>query len=170
MGVELNFPAEATALVRHKQEEDQNLLWDPCRKKWLIATPEEWVRQHAISYLHLLGYSFELIETESGLRTGFREKRSDALVYKNSVPFILVESKAPSVKIDQKVFNQAFNYNQSLKAKYLYLTNGKQHIFWDVPSNKALDSLPSASDPNSWSSLHLFVFRAKLKMRTRCST
>ena len=55
--LELNFPAEVAALVRHKQEEDQNLLWDPCRKKWLVATPEEWVRQHAISYLHLLGYS-----------------------------------------------------------------------------------------------------------------
>ncbi|NDH77961.1 MAG: type I restriction enzyme HsdR N-terminal domain-containing protein [Flavobacteriia bacterium] len=103
----------------------------------------------SLSYLHLLGYSFALIETESGLRTGFKEKRSDALVYKNSAPFILVECKAPSVNIDQKVFNQAFNYNQSLKAKYLYLTNGKQHIFWDVPGNKALDSLPSASDPNS---------------------
>ena len=147
--LELNFPAEATALVRQKQKEDQNLLWDPCRKKWLVASPEEWVRQHAISYLHLLGYSFALIETESGLRTGFKEKRSDALVYKNSAPFILVECKAPSVNIDQKVFNQAFNYNQSLKAKYLYLTNGKQQIFWDVPGNKALDSLPSASDPNS---------------------
>ena len=149
MGVELNFPEEATALVRYKQKEGQNLIWDPCRKKWLVATPEEWVRQHAISYLHLLGYSFALIETESGLRTGFKEKRSDALVYKNSAPFILVECKAPSVKIDQKVFNQAFNYNQSLKAMYLYLTNGKQHIFWDVLGNKALDSLPSASDPSS---------------------
>ena len=150
MGVlELNFPAEVTALVRHKEEEGQNLLWDPCRKKWLVATPEEWVRQHAICYLHLLGYSFTLMETESGLRTGFKEKRSDALIYKNTAPYILVECKAPSVKIDQKVFNQAFNYNQSLKAKYLYLTNGKQHIFWDVVGNKALESLPSVSDPSS---------------------
>jgi hypothetical protein len=147
--LELNFPAEVTALVRHKQEGNQNLLWDPCRKKWLVATPEEWVRQHAISYLYLLGYSFALIETESGLRTGFKEKRSDALVYKHSAPFILVECKAPTVKIDQKVFNQAFNYNQRLQAKHLYLTNGKQHIFWDVTGNKALESLPSASDPNS---------------------
>ena len=111
--LELNFPAEVAALVRHKHEEDQNLLWDPCRKKWLVATPEEWVRQHAICYLHLLGYSFALIQTESGLRTGFKEKRSDALVYKNTAPYILVECKAPSVKIDQRVFNQAFNYNQS---------------------------------------------------------
>lgn len=147
--LELNFPAEVAALVRHKQEEDHNLLWDPCRKKWLVATPEEWVRQHAISYLHLLGYSFALIQTERGLRTGFKEKRSDALVYKNTAPYILVECKAPSVKIDQRVFNQAFNYNQSLKAKYLYLTNGKQHIFWDVLGNKAVKSLPSASDSSS---------------------
>ena len=149
MGVlELNFPAEVAALVRHKNEEGQNLLWDPCRKKWLVATPEEWVRQHAISYLHLLGYSFTLMETECGLRTGFKEKRSDALVYKNTAPYILIECKAPSVKIDQKVFNQAFNYNQSLKAKYLYLTNGKQHMFWDVVGNKTLTSLPSVSDPS----------------------
>lgn len=147
--LELNFPAEVAALVRHKQEEDHNLLWDPCRKKWLVATPEEWVRQHAISYLHLLGYSFALIQTERGLRTGFKEKRSDALVYKNTAPYILVECKAPSVKINQRVFNQAFNYNQSLKAKYLYLTNGKQHIFWDVLGNKAVKSLPSASDSSS---------------------
>jgi len=147
--LELNFPKEVSALVRHKKEKDQTLLWDPCRKKWLIATPEEWVRQYALHYLHILGYSFALMETESGLRTGFREKRSDALVYKNTAPFILVECKAPSVKIDQKVFNQAFNYNQSLQAKYLYLTNGKQHIFWDIVGHKALESLPSANDPNS---------------------
>jgi len=150
MGVlELNFPEEVAALVRYKKEGGQTLLWDPCRKKWLVATPEEWVRQHALSYLHILGYSFALIETESGMRTGFKEKRYDALVYKNSAPFILVECKAPSVKIGQKVFNQAFNYNQSLKAEYLYLTNGKQHIFWDVLGNKASESLPIASDPSS---------------------
>lgn len=147
--LELNFPQEVSALVQRKSDDGQTRLWDPCRKKWLIATPEEWVRQHAISYLYCLGYSFALIETESGLRTGFKDKRSDALVYKNAAPYILVECKAPSIKIDQKVFNQAFNYNQSLKAKYLYLTNGKQHIFWDVQGNTALESLPNATGPDS---------------------
>ena len=142
----LNFPSYK---FRIKNSENKTQIFDEVRKKFVTLQPEEWVRQYALHYLHILGYSFALMETESGLRTGFREKRSDALVYKNTAPFILVECKAPSVKIDQKVFNQAFNYNQSLHAKYLYLTNGKQHIFWDIVDHKALESLPSANDPNS---------------------
>ena len=142
----LNYPDKVSSLIKIRNESSSQMLWDPCRKKWLKATPEEWVRQHALSYLFMLGYSFELIKTESGLRTGFKEKRSDAIVFVNAIPFILVECKAPNVKIDQKVFNQAFNYNQTLKAKFLYLTNGMQHIYWDVAKGKAIGTLPTAND------------------------
>jgi len=142
----LNYPDEVTSLIKIRNESSSKMLWDPCRKKWLQATPEEWVRQHALSYLSILGYSFELMKTESGLRTGFKEKRSDAVVFVNATPFILVECKAPTVRIDQKVFNQAFNYNQTLNAKFLYLTNGIQHIYWDVAQGKAIKKLPIAND------------------------
>lgn len=138
----LQFPTETRDYVKIRTTDNVLQIWDIIRKKWLIATPEEWVRQHTIGYLLLHKYPASLIAVESGLTTVHKQKRSDILVYKQNKPFILVECKAPSVKLSQNTFNQAFNYNNTLQASYIYLTNGLQHVFWDSRTNLQVSSLP----------------------------
>lgn len=125
--IQLNFP-EIGAKV--KKEQDNILIFDVIRKKYLKLTPEEWVRQHAVHFLiHQLHYPKGLIALESGLKFNKLQKRTDIVVYNRSGhPFLLLECKAPSVKITQKVFEQAFMYNDTLKAPYLVVTNGLQHF------------------------------------------
>ena len=81
---------------------------------------------------------------EAGIQTGFKQKRTDVVANKAGKPIILVECKAPSVKLSQTTFNQAFNYNQSVKAPFLWLTNGMQHLYWDCTNNVQCMSLPLA--------------------------
>jgi hypothetical protein len=140
----LNFPVQASNEIRLRVENDQEFIWDPSRKKWLVCTPEEWVRQHAVQWLKLFGFAFEIMQMEGCLKTLHKSKRSDILIYKGGKPWLLVECKAPSVKLSQETFNQAFNYNQTLKAPYLYLTNGLQHLFWDASSHQQLFEPPFA--------------------------
>ncbi len=104
-------------------------IFDPLRKKHIILTPEEWVRQHFVQYLiqHLL-YPKSLIQLERGHAYNTLTKRTDILVYDRSgSPFMLIECKASHIKIDEKVFRQASVYNKTIQAKYLVVTNGIQH-------------------------------------------
>ena len=140
---DLNFPEAISEHIQTRVQEEHRQIWDFVRKKWLVATPEEWVRQHTLAYLQLLGYPASLMAIESGLTTGHKLKRSDALIYKGGKPYILVECKAPHVKLSQATFNQAFNYNTTLRAPFIYLTNGLQHLFWDCSSNAQMAALPN---------------------------
>jgi hypothetical protein len=124
------------------------MVWDSIRRKFLVLTPEEWVRQHLI---HFLQNEFDIpssaIALESGLNVAERKGRSDILVYKNQKPQILVECKAPQVTISQETFDQAARYNQSLDAPYLLISNGLEH-YYARQNNKAkrfefLAGLPS---------------------------
>ena len=140
----LLFAPEITLAVQMRETVSGQEIWDPVRKKWLVGVPEEWVRQHCISYLDALGYATSNMSTEAGIQTGFKQKRTDIVANKAGLPIILVECKAPSVKLSQTTFNQAFNYNQSVGAAYLWLTNGMQHLYWDCTKNKPCTSLPLA--------------------------
>lgn len=122
----LNFPKYS---FRYKKSEtNQVLIFDKVRKKWLVLTPEEWVRQNIISYLiENLGYPESVFKIETGLYVNENQRRSDVLVYKNSKPFILIECKACSIDVTQDVLNQAMNYNTAYKCPYIILTNGKIH-------------------------------------------
>tara|TARA_B100000900_G_scaffold329839_1_gene290287 strand:- start:7619 stop:8053 length:435 start_codon:yes stop_codon:yes gene_type:complete len=139
----LNFPQALTALIQLKIEDGQELIFDVVRKKWLVCTPEEWVRQHAVQYLVALGYSIHHIQIESGLKTGFNTKRSDIIANSNGKPEVLVECKAPEVALSQKTFNQAFNYNYTIGAPLIWLTNGLQNLYWDCKESKQLEQLPA---------------------------
>lgn len=141
----LNFSESLTLNIKLKEDGGQDLIFDVVRKKWLICTPEEWVRQHAIQYLIVLGYSIHHLQIESGLKTGFNSKRSDIIANVDGQPEVLVECKAPQVSLSQNTFNQAFNYNTSINAPFIWLTNGMQHLFWDCINNKQLEQLPSKS-------------------------
>tara|TARA_B110000259_G_scaffold18731_1_gene19711 strand:+ start:2081 stop:2527 length:447 start_codon:yes stop_codon:yes gene_type:complete len=125
---QLNFPAYAFTL---KNKENKTYILDLIRKKNLLLTPEEWVRQHCINFLNSeLGYPKSLINVEKQIKIHGRLKRYDIVVYtpQGSVN-ILVECKAPSILISQDTFDQIAQYNMTLNSMYLMLTNGKEHYF-----------------------------------------
>ena len=115
-------------------------IFDPVRKKYLVLTPEEWVRQNFIQYLiQEKGYPQSLVLIEKGLTINRMKKRFDAVVYsKSGNPLVLIEFKSAKVKIDQKVFEQIAAYNLQLKVKYLIVSNGLKHFCCNInyPDNK----------------------------------
>jgi hypothetical protein len=123
----LHFPSYP---FRTRRVERGVEIWDIIRKKWLLLTPEEWVRQHTVAYLiNDLQYPQGLISVERSLKVNGLQKRADIVVFdKTSIPFLLVECKAPEIEISQGVFDQAARYNLTLKVPYLMVTNGLRHF------------------------------------------
>mgnify|MGYP000454050421 CR=1 FL=1 len=124
----LNLPSYTFKL---KSNEKHTLIFDNLRKKYLVLTPEEWVRQHYVQYLVLeKKYPVSLIALEKQLTINNLKKRTDIVVYnKDGQPEIVVECKAPHIKISQDTFDQIARYNLQLKAKYLIVTNGLEHYY-----------------------------------------
>lgn len=124
----LNFPVYPISL---KQEKDHLKVFDPIRKKWYINTPEEWVRQNCLLYVNdKFGYPLSLCEVEKSIQLNGLKKRVDILIRnKMGKAIILVECKAPSIPLNQKVFDQIARYNMTLKVPFLAVTNGIQHIY-----------------------------------------
>ena len=123
----LNLPAYEFKL---KQEGKKTKIFDALRKKELVLTPEEWVRQHVVQFLiEERNFPKGLIALEKGLKLNGLTKRADILVYgKNGKPLFMVECKAPEIKITQTVFDQISRYNISLNLPYLMVTNGLEHF------------------------------------------
>ena len=111
-------------------------IFDPIRKKFVVLTPEEWVRQNFIQYLiEEKKYPVSLIAVESGLKYNRLKKRSDITVYdRNGKVWMIIECKAPEVKISQDTFDQAATYNMSGKTKtrFLGVTNGLKHYCCEI--------------------------------------
>lgn len=105
-------------------------IYDINRKKFVVLTPEEWVRQNMVQYLiNELQYPASLIKIEGSLEYNNRKKRSDILVYnRNGDPFLIVECKSYKTKITQLTFDQVGVYNQSMKAEFILVTNGMEHF------------------------------------------
>ena len=121
----LNLPSYP---IKLKEEKGKQYIFDSIRKKYLMLTPEEWVRQNFIQFLiQEKKYPEGLISIEKGLKLNELQKRVDALVYKNSDPLVLIEFKAPKVKISQEVFEQIGSYNSIFKVPYLIVSNGLEH-------------------------------------------
>jgi len=121
---------------------DQNgqlFIFDEIRKKQIMLTPEEWVRQHYVRYLiQSKGYPKSLIKLEGGLKLHGMQKRSDVVVFNTQGQKILmVECKAPDVVIDQKVFDQIARYNMTHKIELLAVTNGLQHYYCTIDFDKS---------------------------------
>ena len=122
---QLNLPFYNITL---KEENGNHFIFDDIRKKFLRLTPEEWVRQNFIKYLiDEKKYPASLIVIEKGLKLNELSKRADILIYKDSSPILLVECKAPTVKISQDTFDQISRYNLTFKVPYLMVTNGMSH-------------------------------------------
>jgi hypothetical protein len=138
----LNLPDHGLKL-RHEADGDR--VWDPLRKKWLLLTPEEWVRQHVVNHLvHDLGCPASLISQEHTISLHGLTKRADVVVHDHAAkPLLLVECKAPQVKLDQAVFEQASRYNVVFRVRFLLVTNGLVHYCCAVDHRTgAVDFLP----------------------------
>ncbi|WP_420580661.1 type I restriction enzyme HsdR N-terminal domain-containing protein [Reichenbachiella sp.] len=124
---ELNLPRFP---FKVKETENGRKIWDEFRKKYVVLTPEEWVRQHFLKFLNdYLKYPKSLLKTEFEIRYNQLKKRPDIVAYDNTGnPLMVVECKAPEVNISEATFQQAAIYNQTLKAKYMVITNGMDHF------------------------------------------
>ncbi|RXF69794.1 type I restriction enzyme HsdR N-terminal domain-containing protein [Arcticibacter tournemirensis] len=143
--VPLNLPA---CPFKIKQEGDVNFIFDDIRKKFLVLTPEEWVRQHFVQFIiQEKKYPKTLIKLEGGLKLHSLQKRTDIVVFNSQGEKILmIECKAPSVAINQKVFDQIARYNIVHKIPLLAVSNGLQHYYctidFETKSYKFIESLP----------------------------
>ena len=138
-----------TYTFRFKNSENKIAIFDEIRKKFILLTPEEWVRQHVVQFLlQEKNYPKSYINVEKLIKINSLTKRYDIVVYQpNGELFLLIECKAPEVKINQETFNQIARYNLVLNAKYLMVSNGLNHYFcqMDFENEKYvfLEELPS---------------------------
>jgi type I site-specific restriction endonuclease len=126
--IKLNFPNYS---FRFKNSENKVAIFDEIRKKFVVLTPEEWVRQHVVQYLLVeKKYPKSLINVEKLVKVNGLNKRYDIVVFQpNGEIFLLIECKAPEVSISQQTFDQIARYNLKLNAQFLMVTNGLNHYF-----------------------------------------
>lgn len=142
----LNLP---TYKFKIKSNENKYSIFDIVRKKYVSLTPEEWVRQHFIHYLiEEKTYPISLIAVEKQLTINKLTKRTDILVFNTKgTPEIIVECKAPSIKVTQHTFNQIARYNLKLNANFLIVTNGLKHYYCKMDFKNEeyifLDTIPN---------------------------
>lgn len=129
--VPLNLPPYPFKII---EKGGKYYIFDVIRKKELVLSPEEWVRQHFVQYLiHQHNISKNFISLEKGLKLNELQKRTDILVYDgNGNPQLIVECKAPSIAITQEVFDQVARYNMVYKVKYVAVTNGLEHYYCEI--------------------------------------
>lgn len=141
----------SSSLIKIRQENETTYVFDFIRKKYLVLTPEEWVRQHVIHLLiNQYKYPKGLFRTEQGHTMNNLQKRTDILVYDTHGGIdLLVECKAHHVRVDEKTITQAMHYNMKLNARTILITNGidafcfeKLNDRWtqsgDIPTYKAI--------------------------------
>lgn len=124
-------------------------VFDPLRRKWLVLTPEEWVRQHFVAYLtSALGVPSSRVANEQRVTLNGMARRCDTVIYSPALqPVAIVEYKAPTVPITQEVFDQIVRYNMVLRVRYLIVSNGLRHfcarVDYDSHRCTLLPSLPT---------------------------
>lgn len=125
--IQLNLPAYEFNIT---QKEGKYLIFDTYRRRWVKLNPEEWVRQNFVRYLvEEKHFPASLIAVEHSLKINRQDFRADAVVFStDGKPLLLVECKAPEVKITQKVFEQIVRYNFQFQVDYLIVTNGISHF------------------------------------------
>jgi hypothetical protein len=129
--VQLNLPSFP---VKLKNTNGKVWIFDGIRKKYVVLTPEEWVRQHFIAYLvDELKYPKALLKVEAGLTYNQLAKRTDIIVFnREGKPWMVIECKAPEVNLTEATANQVSVYNATLKASYVVVTNGLRHFCFAV--------------------------------------
>ena len=147
--MDLNLPGYQFKI--RKSAHGKSEIFDVFRKKFIMLTPEEWVRQNFLRFLvEEKGYPETLILIEKGLMVNKMHRRFDAVVYSTGgKPAVLLEFKAPGVMIGQKVFEQIAAYNFSLRVNYLMVSNGMSHyccrLDFTDSNFKFMDGIPQYS-------------------------
>ena len=123
----IQFPKNSLQI---RQRQGVNEVFDIIRKKWIVLTPEEWVRQNWIQFLCTeKKYPSSLIAVEKEMQLGELKKRGDLVVYnRQSLPWMIIECKEMEVALSQKTIDQILRYHISLPAEYLIITNGTYSI------------------------------------------
>jgi type I site-specific restriction endonuclease len=131
----LNLPTFEANLLK---KDGKIWIFDQLRKKNLVLTPEEWVRQHWIHFLtYQLKFPKGLISLEKGIRYNNMQKRTDLVVFDvQGAPYLLIECKAPQVKLSNATIEQACMYHKKLKTPFLIISNGLHHICLSYDSVK----------------------------------
>ena len=122
------------------------MIFDETRKQWLVLSPEEWVRQNFIQYLlKEKGYPASLLAIEKEIRVGELRKRCDVVVFKNAVPWMIVECKEMNVPLAESTIKQVLNYNTRLQVQYIVITNGLTTYAAEIADGKAewLTTIPA---------------------------
>lgn len=146
----LNLPSYSFRIKKYP--DNKQYIFDEIRQKNILLTPEEWVRQHLIRFLiEEKDYPPSLISVESGVKVNQLSRRYDALVYnRQGKPVLLLECKAPSIKINQDTFDQIAAYNRTILAGYLLVSNGMNHycckINPDMKKVNFLADIPAFDD------------------------
>ena len=109
-----------------KKENSIEFIFDAFRKRWMVLTPEEWVRQNMLQYLTAIkNYPAKLIAIEKEISLGELKKRCDIVVYdRSALPWMIIECKEMNAQVNSKTLEQILRYHISLPAKYLVITNG----------------------------------------------
>ena len=125
--------------TKTKYINNKEYIYDPIRKKYLINSPEEWIRQNFIEYLHnKKGFPISLMATEKLTKINSLKNRSDIVCFnRQGKPILLVECKSEKIILDSNVFEQAQNYNSVLKTKYILITNGRKTLCFYINNNQA---------------------------------
>ncbi len=123
-----------------RKDAGKDYLFDPLRKKWLLLTPEEWVRQNFVQYLvQVKKYPSSLIAMEKTIRLGELKKRFDILVYDyNHIPWMMIECKAPAIKLDEAVLHQLLRYHISVPTGFLIISNGEYSFGWEKKESELM--------------------------------
>ena len=141
--ISISFPEPS---FRIREEGNTRFLFDTIRKKWMVITPEEWVRQNFIQYLvEVKNYPATLIALEKKIKLGELTKRFDILVYDGDhKPWMIVECKGPEIVLSETVLHQALRYNISVPVPYIVITNG--HFTYAWKRNKNLELISDLPD------------------------
>lgn len=140
--INIEFPSYD---FRIKEEDGKEWIFDEWRKQWVRLSPEEWVRQNILQYLVTIKrYPASLIAVEKEIKLGELKKRFDILVYRESTPWMIIECKEMNVPLTEAVLKQVLNYNISVQAKYIVITNGTSNYGFAIINGKAtmLEQLP----------------------------
>ena len=130
---------------RIKKEKNKEIIFDEVRLQWVTLTPEEWIRQNFLQYLiQVKNYPKSLFSIEKILSVGELKKRCDIIVYKNNLPWMIVECKEMNIELKVPVLEQILRYNIGVPVKYLVLTNGKKTFAFELSANGVIeiDDLP----------------------------
>ena len=129
--IHLDF-SDTRLKLRH--DGDKTSVFDPVRKKWIILTPEEHLRQHLLHYLiDVMHYPAALMAVDKNIKVGSLNKRFDIVVYnRDHKPWMLIECKAPDVPVSEKTLRQLLSYQGVVQCSYWLLTNGHETFCADA--------------------------------------